>query len=81
MGVGAEVIDYEDFMALTPLDDESWEKLKCKGENLMNAMHASDEQAGKYWNPILPSAESIWEDFSKSISTNTTPFQTSDISR
>ncbi|KAJ4346296.1 hypothetical protein N0V95_005506 [Ascochyta clinopodiicola] len=47
----------------TLLDDDSWENLKCKGDNLLRAMHASDAEAGKFWNPLLPFAESQWEDF------------------
>jgi hypothetical protein len=63
-GAGDDVYSYEDFVATEPLDNEAWENLMCKGENLMKAMHASNEDAGKYWNPLLPSAESTWEDFS-----------------
>ncbi|KAJ4312391.1 hypothetical protein N0V94_007458 [Neodidymelliopsis sp. IMI 364377] len=61
---GYDIDTYEDFMGIEPLDDDSWEKLKCKGENLMKAMQVSDAEAGKYWNPLLPSAESQWTDFS-----------------
>jgi hypothetical protein len=61
---GYDIDTYEDFMEIEPLDDDSWEKLKCKGENLMKAMQASDAEAGKYWNPLLSSAESQWTDFS-----------------
>mgnify|MGYP004505490351 CR=1 FL=1 len=55
----------EDDFPTTPLDDESWIKLKCKGDNLMKAMHATDEEAGKVFSPILSSAESQWDDFGK----------------
>ena len=53
----------ENPLDVTPLENGAWEALKCKGDALMSAMHASDEDAGKYWDPLLPFAESRWTDF------------------
>ncbi|KAF9692231.1 hypothetical protein EKO04_009605 [Ascochyta lentis] len=53
---------YDDFPT-TLLDDDSWGNLRCKGENLAKAMRSSNAEAGKLWSPLLPSAESQWDDF------------------
>ena len=38
--------------------DQTWAKFKCKGEQLMQAMKGSDQEAAKIMN--LPSAQSEW---------------------
>lgn len=47
------------------LDDEAWYNLLCKGSSLVNAMHASDQDAGKLFQPSSASAESKWKTFGK----------------
>lgn len=54
--------DFDDFPE-TLLNDNSWENLKCKGDNLNKAMHSNDVEAGKLFNPPLLSVESQWDDF------------------
>jgi hypothetical protein len=56
-----------DEFPVTSLDDNAWENLRCKGQNLINAMHANNDRAGLYWSEFLPSAESQWDDFRKSM--------------
>ncbi|KAK3214076.1 hypothetical protein GRF29_28g1908730 [Pseudopithomyces chartarum] len=38
--------------------DGTWSKFKCKGEQLMQAMKGSDQEAAKIMN--LPAAQSVW---------------------
>jgi len=47
------------------LDDEAWYNLWCKGGKLVKAMHASDQDAGKLFQPSSDSAESKWKRFGK----------------
>ncbi|KAH6612757.1 hypothetical protein C7974DRAFT_406287 [Boeremia exigua] len=41
-------------------DDETWYNLWCKGENLLKAMHGSNDDAGKLFKPPSDTAESRW---------------------
>lgn len=57
-GVGDEYDNQ--FFPATMLDDKSWDDLLCKGNNLVKAMHASDQDAGKLFQPPSDSARSRW---------------------
>jgi hypothetical protein len=63
-GGGWDNLGDEDFPA-DLLDDERWKDLKCKGQNLVTAMHSSNFDAAKLYKPIRPTAEGPWDDSGK----------------
>lgn len=62
-GGGWDNLDDDASFPADLLDDEHWENFKCKGQNLVTAMHSSNFEAAKLYNPIRPTAESPWDDF------------------
>lgn len=44
-------------------DDELWEKVKCKGGNLLKMMKGDKKEAGALLSPPLEDATSAFEDF------------------
>lgn len=40
-----------------------WTRCKCKGDNLLKAMYASDKDAGQYFKPKREAAQSPFENY------------------
>lgn len=64
-GGGWDNLDDEEGFLADLLNDEQWNYLKCKGQNLLTAMYSSNFDAAKLYNPIRPTAESPWENSNK----------------
>ena len=73
VGEGASskpVLDARDFNPDKLATDATWNKFKCKGQQLMGAMKASEQEAAKIMS--LPAAQSEWAGELKSDSTPST---------